>query len=356
MSPPTDRIAIAPDQLTDFVVAVLAAVDVPARSGRLVAEGLVGADREDIESHGVMLLPMYVDRIAAGSVSPTSGGRIVSERGGAVVVDGENGLGQVTSTLAVGLAVAHAREHALGAVAVRNGFHFGTAGRWASDMARAGCIGMAFSNTRPLMPAPGGAERLVGNNPLAIAVPGEGDAPIVLDLATSASAMGKIRLAEARGGTLPEGWASDADGAPTTDPATAIKGMLLPAAGPKGFGLAVMIDVLCGGLSSGGLGQKVMPLYGDAAVPYDCAHFFIALDVGAFRPPQEFAAAVGGFAQRVRGSRPAAGADAVMMPGDPAARAAARNSETCHIAAVTAAALRKLAERLRVDIPAALKS
>ena len=351
---PPDRVAIAPDELTDFAVAVLAAVGVPAPAGRLVADGLVGADREDIESHGVMLLPMYVDRIAAGSVSPSLGGRVVSDRGGAVVVDGENGLGQVTSTLAVELAVARARAHALGAVAVRNGFHFGTAGRWASDMARAGCIGMAFSNTRPLMPAPGGAERLVGNNPLAIAVPGPDGAPIVLDLATSASAMGKIRMAQARGETLPEGWASDADGVPTTDPAAAIKGMLLPAAGPKGFGLAMMIDVLCGGLASGGMADKVMPLYGDAAVPYDCAHFFLALDVAAFRPPHEFAAAVGGVAERVRGSRPAAGGAAVMMPGDPAVRAAARNHDACHIASVTAAALRKLAERLRVVVPPAL--
>jgi LDH2 family malate/lactate/ureidoglycolate dehydrogenase len=355
MMSPAERVAIAADELIDFVVAVLAAVGVPERSGRLVAEGLVSADCEEIESHGVMLLPMYVDRIAAGSVSPTAQGHVVSERGGAIVIDGENALGQVTAVMAVELIVGRAREHALGAVAVRNAFHFGTAGRWAAEIARAGCIGMVLSNTRPLMPAPGGAERLVGNNPIAIAVPGA-DAPIVLDLATSASAMGKIRLAEARGEKLPEGWASDAQGLPTTDPSAAIKGMLLPAAGPKGFGLAVMIDFLCGGLASGGMGDKVMPLYGDAAIPYDCAHFFLAIDVGAFRPPQDFAAAAGAFAQRVRSSRPAAGTDAVMMPGDPAARAAARNRATCHVAAVTAAALRKLAERLRVDVPVALKS
>ncbi len=355
MMPPADRVPVAPGELIDFVAAILAAVGVPAHAGRLVAEGLVAADGEEIESHGVMLLPMYVDRIAAGSVAPAAAGRVVSERNGAVVIDGENGLGQVTSALAVELAVARAREHALGAVAVRNAFHFGTAGRWAAEIARAGCIGMVLSNTRPLMPAPGGAERLVGNNPIAVAVPGQGE-PIVLDLATSASAMGKIRLADARGEKLPEGWASDAHGVPTTDPAAAIKGMLLPAAGPKGFGLAVMIDFLCGGLSSGGMGERVMPLYGDAAVPYDCAHFFLAIDVGAFRPQEDFATAVGGFAQRVRTSRAAAGAGAVMMPGDPALRAAARNGATCQIAAVTAVALRKLAERLKVDVPTALKA
>ena len=355
MATVVDRVTIVPRELADFVVTVLGAVGVPEGSARMVAEGLVAADCEEIESHGVMLLPMYVARIAAGSVSPTRTGRIVSQRAGAVVIDAENALGQVTSTLAVELAVAHAREHALGAVAVRSAFHFGTAGRWACAIARAGCIGLAISNTRPLMPAPGGAERLVGNNPLAIAVPGEHD-PIVLDLATSASAMGKIRLAEARDERLPDGWAADAAGAPTDDPAAAIRGMLLPAAGAKGFGLAVMIDFLCGGLSSGGMGERVMPLYGDPSVPYDCSHFFLAIDAGAFRPPQDFAVAVSDFARRVRESRPAAGRDAVMMPGDPAARAAERNRAACRVAAVTAAALCKLAQRLAVAVPPALRS
>jgi LDH2 family malate/lactate/ureidoglycolate dehydrogenase len=143
---------------------------------------------------------------------------------------------------------------------------------------------------------------------------------------------------------------------PTTDPTAAIKGMLLSAAGPKGFGLAVMIDLLCGGLSSGGVGDEVRPLYGGASQPYNCAHFFLAIDVGCFRPQQDFVAAVDRMAQRVRSSRPARSTPAVLMPGDPAVAAAARNAATCRLAAATAGALRQLADRLGVAAPAVLKS
>ena len=153
------------------------------------------------------------------------------------VIDAENVFGQLTSQQAVELSVSKAKAFGLGAVAVRNGFHLGRAGRWAGQIADQGCVGIVLSNTRPLMPAPGGAERIIGNNPLAIAMPGS-DPKVVLDMAMSASAMGKIRMAEKLGNNIPEGWAVDSDGRPTTDPSEAIKGMLLPAAGPKGFGLA----------------------------------------------------------------------------------------------------------------------
>src|SRR5262249_42751176 len=161
------------------------------------------------------------------------------------------------------------------AVAVRNAFHFGAAGFWARRIAAAGCVGIAAANTRPLMPAPGGAAPVTGNNPIAFAAPSgvgpSGAEPIVTDVSWSAATMGKIRLAQAAGEPIPSGWACDADGNPTTDPAAAIKGMLLPAAGPKGFVMAMMVDLLCGGLSSGAIGDEVRPLYGDPAVPYRCA-------------------------------------------------------------------------------------
>jgi LDH2 family malate/lactate/ureidoglycolate dehydrogenase len=262
MSPDTrsDRVEIAAERLTAFAARLLGALKVPPAAARLVAEALVEADLEDLDSHGVMLLPMYADRLIAGSVSPTGDGRIVSDHAGAVVIDAENALGQVTAERAVDLTVERAKVHGLGAVAVRNAFHFGAAGRWVKAMAQARCIGIALCNTRPLMPAPGGAERVGGNNPIAIAVPSADGPPITLDLALSAGAMGKIRLAEAAGERIAEGWASDAAGVPTTDPAAAIAGMLLPAGGAKGFGLAMMVDLLAGGLSSGAIGEEVRPL------------------------------------------------------------------------------------------------
>jgi hypothetical protein len=226
--------------ITDFAARLLVAAGTPGVYAHTVAEALVDADVEGLASHGTMLLPMYLDRITAGSVAPKMQGRVISDTGAQIVIDADNGLGQIVAEKAVGIAVERARKHGLAAVAVRNAFHFGGAGRFARSIARQGCAGIVMANTRPLLPAPGGAERVVGNNPIAIAVPTATD-PIVLDLALSAGAMGKIRLAESQGQTIPPGWASTSEGVPTVDPSEAIKGMLLPAAGPKGFGLAAMI-------------------------------------------------------------------------------------------------------------------
>jgi LDH2 family malate/lactate/ureidoglycolate dehydrogenase len=311
-----DTVAIDAQRLTAAVADIFAAVGIAAADAQLVAADLVAADLEGIASHGVMLVPMYVERINKGSVSRRSTGEVVSDRGAAIVIDAGNALGQLTSRQAVKLAVARAREIGLAAVVVRNGFHFGTAGRYARLMAEQNCVGIVLSNTRPLMPAPGGAEALVGNNPIAIALPSAGEFPVEADMALSATAMGKIRLAEAAGEAIPGDWAVDSQGRPTTDPATAIKGMLLPAAGPKGFGLAFVIDLLCGGLSDGAVGAEVRPLYGDAAEPYRCAHFFLAIHAGHFPVGQRFAERVRDRAMRVSRSKRGAGVERVYAPGE----------------------------------------
>jgi LDH2 family malate/lactate/ureidoglycolate dehydrogenase len=333
---------------------LLQAAGVPAAGARCVADGLIAADIEGQPSHGLMLLTMYLDRLHGSSVSPNGEARIVSDTGGSLVIDAENALGQVTSERSVALAIERAREHGIAAVAVRNGFHFGAAGRWARIMAEAGCVGVALSNTRPLMPAPGGAERVVGNNPLAIAVPAAGGPPVVVDLALSAGVMGRIRLAEANGESIPDGWASDADGIPTTDPAQAIRGMLLPAGGPKGFALAAMIDILCGGLSSGAIGDEVRPLYGDQTLPYRCSHFFLAIDIARFRPRDEFGAAVAQFADVIRNSPRASGTATIRMPGDRAETMRAQNAQLCPLARSTLDALLERAKQLGVTPPSSL--
>jgi LDH2 family malate/lactate/ureidoglycolate dehydrogenase len=246
-----------------------------------------------------------------------------------VVLDAQNILGQLSSEQAIALLAERAKQHGLASVAVRNGFHFGTAGYWARALAAQGLVGMAFSNTRPLMPPPGGAERIVGNNPLAIAFPSE-DEVFVTDMATSASAMGKIRLAEAAGQPIPEGWAAEAGGRPTTDAAAAIKGMLLPAAGPKGFGLALAIDLLCGGLSGGAITDEVRPLYGDPKVPYRCSHLFLGMDPAAFGI-DDLPQRVARVQDRTRNSNRAPGTDTIYAPGDLERARRAANQDECPV-------------------------
>jgi LDH2 family malate/lactate/ureidoglycolate dehydrogenase len=313
----SDAISIAAEQLQALVARLFVAAGLPANAARIVAGGLVEADLEGLASHGVMLTDMYVERIRRGSVSTKQTAEIVSDRAGAVVLDAGHALGQLTGDQAMAIAVERARRHAAGIVAVRHAFHFGTARRYALQAAAVDCIGIVACNTRPLMPAPGGAERLVGNNPLAIAVPSAGPIPIVLDMATSEAAMGKIRMAEKSGTPIPPNWAVKSDGSPTTDPAEAIAGMLLPSGGPKGFGLAFVIDLLCGLLCNGAFGSAVRPLYGDFAVPYDCSHLFIAVDVAHFVDPVTFRAAAATAADRVRAGRRAAGVAQLFTPGEP---------------------------------------
>jgi LDH2 family malate/lactate/ureidoglycolate dehydrogenase len=310
-----ESVAVDAQRLTSTIVKIFTAVGLAAADAQVVAADLVAANLEGIGSHGVMLVPMYVERINKGSVSCRSAGDVVSDRGGAIVIDAGNALGQLTSRQAVKLAIERAKEIGLAVVVVRNGFHFGTAGRYARMMAEKNCVGIVLSNTRPLMPAPGGAEALVGNNPIAIALPSAGDFPVEADMAMSATAMGKIRLAAAAAECIPEDWAVDSQGRPTTDPAAAIKGMLLPAAGPKGFGLAFVIDLLCG-LSDGAVGAEVRPLYGDPAEPYRCSHFFLAIDVDHFPAGERFAHRVRDQATRVSQSKRGPRVERVYAPGE----------------------------------------
>jgi LDH2 family malate/lactate/ureidoglycolate dehydrogenase len=332
--------------VTDIFVAAGLARDDAAT----VATDLIAADVEGVASHGVMLVPLYVDRLLAGSVSTRSRGEVVSDRGGAVVIDARDALGQLTARQAVDLAAERAAQHGLAAVSVRNAFHFGAAGRYARLLAERGCIGMVSANTRPLMPAPGAAEPLTGNNPVAIAAPSAGAFAPEVDMALSAVAMGRIRNAAAAGQPIPAGWAADRSGAVTTDPKAAIEGMLLPAAGPKGFGLAFMMDLLCGGLSDGAIGAEVAPLYGDAARPYRCSNFFLAIDVGHFVDPAEFERRAAAETARVSGAKRAPGVERVYAPGEMAHAARSAGATRCKIAPATLTALAAAGSKLGLDI------
>jgi LDH2 family malate/lactate/ureidoglycolate dehydrogenase len=339
---------IPAEQLAAFVARLFVATGLSASAAQKVANGLVDADLEGLASHGVMLADMYIERLQGGSVSKETAAAIVSDQQSAVVLDAGHALGQLTGEQAMSLAIEKARQFAAGIVAVRHGFHFGAAGRYARQAANAGCVGIAMCNTRPLMPAPGGAERVVGNNPLAIAVPADGEIPIVIDMATSEAAMGKIRMAEKAKEAIPSTWAVTAQGLSTTNPTEAIAGMLLPSGGPKGFGLSFLIDLLCGLLSQGASGARVRPLYGDFSVPYDCSHLFIAIDVAHFCELDRFRAQAASAAERVRNGKRAPGVSQLFTPGEPEWQRRDRSDGQVLVEPTVAAMLQRYAERLGV--------
>ncbi|WP_311273439.1 MULTISPECIES: Ldh family oxidoreductase [unclassified Rhizobium] len=346
---------ISAEKLAAVVSAIFQGCGLEAEASTLVGEDLVAADVEGVASHGVMLVPMYVKRLKAGSVSTSSSGRVVVDQDAVVVLDAGNVLGQLTARQAVALATERAGRFGLSAVAVRNAFHFGTAGRYARMIADCGCIGIVMSNTRPLMPAPGGAQALTGNNPIAIAAPASGEFHPEVDMALSAVAMGKIRNAATAGATIPKGWAVDKEGAATTDPLKAIEGMLLPAAGPKGFGLAFMVDLISGGLSGGSIGAEVNPLYGSADKPYSCSNFFIAINVAHFVTSDQFGAKAASEIGRVNASKRAPGVHRIYAPGELAyaARHDARGTAKVAISAIQG--LIEVGNAVGVDVVSLLK-
>lgn len=314
MSPTSPDLTSA-DWLRDAAAAIFVALELPPAAARTVSDALVEADLRGIPSHGVLLVPMYAERMQAGSVSTRTQADVTADFGAVAALDAGHALGVLTGDQAMAMAIDKARHFGIGAVTVRHAFHFGGAFRFVQAALDAGMIGVAAANTRPLMPAPGGAKAVVGNNPLAIGAPHADGDDLLLDMALSEAALGKIRLAAQEGRAIPPTWATDAAGEPTTDPDAAIAGMLLPAAGPKGYGLALLIDVLTGVLSGGSHGAGVRGLYADVAVPNDCAHAFIAIDPGAFGDRDAFTRGVSDLAAQVLASPTGPGVDRVLLPG-----------------------------------------
>lgn len=265
-----------------LVTKILHSIGVPDDESTIVATDLIHADQQGRGSHGLLMLSNYVERIRHKSVLATAQHTVLSDFGAIATLDAHNSLGQITGRVAIQQAQVKALNYGLGAVAVKNAFHLGVMGTYVDHAASEGLIALVTSNTRPLMPAPGGAEPVVGNNPIAFGAPRLDNDPIVLDIALSEAAMGKIRLAAAQNREIPLGWATDAQGVSTQNPDAAILGMLLPTGGPKGYGLAVMVDILSGALSDGGYAKHVNGLFGDPAVPYNCSAFFLVMNPDAF--------------------------------------------------------------------------
>ncbi|MGR3661708.1 MAG: Ldh family oxidoreductase [Paracoccaceae bacterium] len=336
-------------EVTTFVSALFNAAGLEPDAGLRVAQALVEADLSGRGSHGILQANGYLVRLIAGTMSTASKPVIVSESGGTVVLDAADMEGHLAAEEAMKIAVSKAREFGVSAVSVRRGFHCGVAGRYVRMAAEEGCAAFAMCNTKPVMAAPGGAEKLVGTNPIAIGFPVQGETPVVFDMATTAGTIGSIRQKLAAGLPLPEGWALDAKGKPTTDPATALEGFLLPAGGAKGFGLSFVIDLLSGALATGGWGPTLGEMNSDK--PYNASFLFIALDINRFRPLEAFLGETLEGVERVRNSKKADGTNRLVVPGERSAEAIATNTGTIPVAPPVAKALGERAKELGVPLP-----
>lgn len=321
-------VTVSAERLRTFVTETFAHLGVPAEEAVLAAEVLLTADLRGIDSHGVARMPMYVDALRTGMINPTPTVRVVRQTPSTATVDGDNGLGLVVGPRANAIAIAKAAEVGTGWVSVRNTNHYGIAGYYVLKAIEADLIGWSMTNSSALVAPLWGAEPRLGTNPIAVGFPGGEEAPIVVDLATSAVAYGKIEIALRKGDPIPEGWAIDRDGNTTTDPARVLRGALTPLGstrelgGHKGYALGIVVDLLSAALSGANWGPFTPPATSGLPVPprsvgLGIGHFFGAMSVEAFLDRDEWGRQVDDFVRTMRATRPQPGTSGPILPGDP---------------------------------------
>jgi len=342
---------IAPEALRRFTAALYAAAGLPEEDAALVAETLVRADMWGHSSHGVLRAAWYIDRVRAGTMRPVTAPETVVDAGAIAVIDGRDGVGQVIARRAMLDAVARARRHGVGIVSVRDSNHHGALGYFTRLAAERGCVGMLTTNGSPAMAPWGGRAKLFGNNPWSIAAPAGRHAPMMLDIANTVVARGKIFLARQKGIPIPESWAIDGQGRRTSDPVAALGGVILPMAGHKGYGITVMMDVLSGVLSGSGIMDEVNGPY-QSEKRSRCGHMVVALNIEAFGPLARFEARMEEMIARIKAAPLAEGFEEVFYPGEIEARNEARHGrEGLVLPEQTRIDLSKVAGELGVALP-----
>jgi LDH2 family malate/lactate/ureidoglycolate dehydrogenase len=352
MSVPPPRVAVG--EIEALGQRVLHEAGMTADDAAIVSRHLALASLRGVDSHGLVRYLVYARRVASGGICSPSTITTLHDSGSSVLVDGGNGPGQVVGQHAMDTAVERALRGGVGLASVRSSNHLGALAPYTMDAAEHRCIGLAMTNASPRMAPTGGAQALLGNNPWSVAVPGP-DGPVVMDMANSVAALGKVRLMQARGELLPEGWARDDVGLPTRDPQAAITGLLEPIAGYKGYVIALIIDLLTGALSGGGPSPTVGVLP-DVARPGRTSHLFLAISVEHLVPWPEFLDRVGAVTAAIRASRLAADSAEVLVPGDLEARIAAdRRAHGVPLTDELASSLRTAAEEFGVPAPGWLR-
>lgn len=314
--------------LVEFAQTLLVRAGVPTANAWLVADSLVQANLRGVDSHGIQMLLPYLDQLRARSVEAAAEGAVAAESGACLIYDGQNGLGQVVAQHCINHAVRLVRIAGLSLVVARNSNHFGAAAYWGQKLSAAGCIGLLFTNASPAVPPWQGKEPRIGTNPICMTVPGSETGGWLLDMATTTVAFGKIYAAHHRGEpTIPQGWATDADGVPTTDTAIALRGLPTPSGGYKGSGLGLLVEILTAGLAGGPMATDVGSLR-RGFEPLRVSHGFLAIDASRFADPDEFHGRLAHLMELIKHTAPAPGFEEVLVAGEPESRSAAERERT----------------------------
>ncbi len=308
---------ISVEDLTSFCVAVTREFGLSTDHAEQTAEVLVTTDTWGTHSHGTRQLVPLMNNVQKGGLKADADPQVVSEGPGFVVVDGNYAMPMVTSRLAMQAAMEKARTAGVAYGAVRHSGHYGAAGYYAVMAAEQNMIGLSMSNVDVCMTVPGARAPVIGTNPIAYAVPAGNERPIFLDIATSVVAISKVIAAKTAGKPIPEGWLVDEQGRPTTDTSTyPDRGAILPMAGHKGYGIALLIEILSGVLTGASFLSNIKHWLAPEPEPADEGHAFIAVNVESLMPLDQFRSRMDAMIQEVRGAPKAEGSDRIYLPGE----------------------------------------
>lgn len=315
----------AADKIFKFCQNLLEGTGVPGEEASIVADVLVDTSLEGIDTHGISRLPIYLSSIRKGRINPRPAIKIDRSAPSLAAVDGDNGLGQLVAVRSMQAAIKMAQDAGVGAVATRHSSHFGASSYYCKMASSSGMVGMAFTNTPSGIPPWGGKQAYFGTNPIAFAFPGK-ELPVVVDMSSSTVSRGNIILAAKEGRPIPEGWAIDSQGRPTTDAKAALEGAVLPMAGPKGYAMALAVEVMSGVLSGASYGPRVGWIYDDKTDPLDIGHFFLAMDISRLMPLTQFVSRMDHMVQEIKSSPRAEGVEEIFIPGERRANKAKKRS------------------------------
>lgn len=313
-------------QLQRLIAKIAQTAGVRPADSLVLAESLVAADLMGISTHGVSRFATYIRRIQKGLIVPAVDISIERQRIATLAVNANNGIGQVQASKVLDLLIPMAQAAGCASATISNSQHFGALSYFCNRAAAQGMILLATTNCEPSMSPAGACEAFFGTNPIAVSFPTGKGFPIRIDLATSVVARGNIIAAKRQGKSIPEGWALDREGNPTTDAEQALLGTVLTMAGHKGYALALMVELLSGVLSGAGIGPEISSMYKDADRPQNVGHFFMLLDISAFMNVETFVSRVDSTIDAIKACRRRPGVEEILVPGERSFRTAVTNA------------------------------
>ncbi len=351
MSSGNDKSLFQAVALRSFCEEIFISCGMAPEDAFIVADGLVQSNLRGVDSHGVTRVGIYAKRLRMGLVNPRPAVKIVRESAATLLVDGDNGMGQVVGVRTLELGLEKVKQSGGLFVGVRRSNHYGAGAYYVQRAVARDVVAFAYSNAPPTMAPWGGVDPYVGTNPYAFGVPAGKYSPIILDMATSIVARGKIILAAERGESIPEGWAIDKDGNQTTDAQEALQGSVLPFGGPKGYALSLMIDIMSGALTGAGFGPRVNSLYDNFDEPQNVGAFFQLIDISRFAEPAAFKANIDRMIEEIKSSRRAEGTQEIFLPGEIEFRVEEeRKVSGIPVGAETVSELREVGRSYGVDV------